>query len=360
MKIGIIIRFYFYRVLLHKIKEGMIFPSHHLWGSDYLIEKGYILEEIDPNSVKQTKGILGRLFSSNLRQQNLIYKKKVDIVYSPFFFDCYWLAFLRILRLNKKPLITIAQDTWNTKYCDSVKEKICFKWFRFLAKYGTDRLLFISPNVLNKTNNYFDNNKTFALYHWGVDLSYFDSFLKVQKNFSLNQYAYVTGGSNRDFEIIINAARNIPNVNIIIQSSKKSTKSIEKSSIPQNMKIITDCKEEFELLQGYYDSFCVLVPLLKDTGSMTGITVVFEAMAMGKPIISTRSNYYPFDIEAEGIGIYVDYGDRCSWEKAIMYLYNNPQIAKEMGEKGKKLVQTNFNYKLFCNELENHIRSLFS
>lgn len=357
MKIGIIIKFYFYRELLHKIKEGMIFPSHHLWGSDYLINKGHILEEIDPCSVKATKGILERLFSSNLRQQNLIRKKNIDIVYSPFFFDCYWLAFLKILKLNKIPLITIAQDTWNTKYCDNFKNKIYFKWYRFLAKYGTDRLLFISPNVLNRTDNYFDDNKTFALHHWGVDLSYFDSFLKRQNRFSLNRYAYVTGGSNRDFEIIINAARNIPDINIILQSSKRAAKCIKETSIPLNMKIITDCKEEFDLLQGYYDSFCVLVPLLKNTGSMTGITVVFEAMAMGKPIISTRSDYYPFDIEEEGIGIYIDYGDRYGWEKAIMYLYNNPQIAKEMGEKGRKLAQTNYNYKLFCEELENHIKS---
>ncbi len=37
----------------------------------------------------------------------------------------------------------------------------------------------------------------------------------------------------------------------------------------------------------------------------TGLTCVMDALALGKPIISVRNPYFPFDIEKEKCGLYV-------------------------------------------------------
>lgn len=358
MKIGILIRFYYYKKILNEINQGRIFPSHQLWGYDYLQKRNSMIE-VNYEDFPHNNGILGKLFSSNIAQQNCMRKKvDIDILYVPFMFDCYWLAFLKIIKLYKKPIVAIAQDTWDTRFAKKPLTKAITMWHRFLAKKGIDRLLFISPNVLLRTNNYFNNDRTFSLKHWGVDLSYFDNYILKQTKKSNCEFAYLTGGSNRDFELMFNVVQKMENIDFVFQTSRKGISKILNRSQPTNLHIDTNCKDDVDLLNGYYNSFCVLVPLAEDTGSMTGITVVLEAMAMCKPVISTCSPYYPFDIEKEGIGITVDYGDKSGWINAIQFLYNNPIKAQEMGRRGRLLLEKSFNYELFCKELETHINDL--
>ena len=69
-----------------------------------------------------------------------------------------------------------------------------------------------------------------------------------------------------------------------------------------------------------------------------GNTVLFEAMACGKPVIATDNKAFPFNIEEEGVGILVDYKDVGGWQRAIQFLKNNPDKAHEMGQRGLELL----------------------
>ena len=60
----------------------------------------------------------------------------------------------------------------------------------------------------------------------------------------------------------------------------------------------------------------VAIPVL-DPGRLTGLTEAVDALAMAKPIVATRSPYFPFDIEAIGCGIWVDPGDVDGWARAL-------------------------------------------
>ena len=42
--------------------------------------------------------------------------------------------------------------------------------------------------------------------------------------------------------------------------------------------------------------------------------------------------------------------------KAINTLLKNPSLMQKMGQKGRKLVEDRFNYKLFCDELAGYIK----
>jgi glycosyltransferase involved in cell wall biosynthesis len=93
-----------------------------------------------------------------------------------------------------------------------------------------------------------------------------------------------------------------------------------------------------ELRNLYARSRFVVVPLLpSDTDN--GVTVILEAMAMGKPVICSRTRGQ-VDVIQEGVtGLYVPIGDAAALRAAILSLWNEPQRARQMGRNARALVE---------------------
>jgi hypothetical protein len=91
----------------------------------------------------------------------------------------------------------------------------------------------------------------------------------------------------------------------------------------------------------------VAVPI-RDPNRLTGLTEVADAMALGKPVIATRSPYFPFDIEAVGCGIWVEVGDAHGWARAISELMSDREARAAMGTAGRRFAQRQWNYARFC------------
>ena len=85
---------------------------------------------------------------------------------------------------------------------------------------------------------------------------------------------------------------------------------------------------------------------------------MLEAMSMGKPILMTNSGCLDIDIEKEEIGLYVNPGDATDWIKKINYLINNPRKAKQMGEKGRKLIKKVYNLSSYENRIHNFLNRI--
>lgn len=99
------------------------------------------------------------------------------------------------------------------------------------------------------------------------------------------------------------------------------------------------------------DCLCVVIPILRSqVNYCVGLTSVVEAMAMGKPIISTRNPYSPVDLEKEQIGFFVD--DAASWEKAVRFLADHPEEAAAMGRRARLLAERSFNIDATAAQLE--------
>ena len=79
----------------------------------------------------------------------------------------------------------------------------------------------------------------------------------------------------------------------------------------------------------------------------------FEFMMSGLPIICTDFNVWEKIINENNCGICVNPHDCDGIAKAINYLINNPQEAKEMGENGKKTVREKYNWQTQENSLIN-------
>jgi glycosyltransferase involved in cell wall biosynthesis len=101
-----------------------------------------------------------------------------------------------------------------------------------------------------------------------------------------------------------------------------------------------------ELRDLYARSRFVVVPLLpSDTDN--GVTVILEAMAMGKPVICSRTRGQ-VDVIQEGVtGIYVPVGDAGALRKAILTLWNEPMRAQEMGRNARAFVERYHTLEMF-------------
>lgn len=93
-----------------------------------------------------------------------------------------------------------------------------------------------------------------------------------------------------------------------------------------------------ELRDLYARSRFVVVPLLpSDTDN--GVTVILEAMAMGKAVICSRTRGQ-VDVIQEGVtGLYVPIGDAVALRTAILSLWNEPLRAQQMGRNARAWVE---------------------
>ncbi len=94
----------------------------------------------------------------------------------------------------------------------------------------------------------------------------------------------------------------------------------------------------------------VAIPV-RDPARLTGLTEAVDALALAKPIVATRSPYFPFDIEAVGCGIWVEPGDADGWARAIAQLQSDQAIRTRMGAAGRAYAERECNYDAFAARL---------
>lgn len=106
-----------------------------------------------------------------------------------------------------------------------------------------------------------------------------------------------------------------------------------------------------------YKSLCAVI-CCQETNYTVGLTTLVEAMALGIPVICSRNPQMPVDIDAEGMGLTVDYGDVNGWVEAIKFMGNHPDKAKQMGRNGRKVAKTKLNEKICAAEVADIINNV--
>lgn len=193
-----------------------------------------------------------------------------------------------------------------------------------------------------------------AFLYWGDDLAYIDAhFTSTQGDFFLS-----TGREQRDYHVLLSAFRRTDArlelyTNRVNYSNNYEYLSREQPS-PGRLSInfvANDAATTTLLAQKAASCLCVVNPLLK--GEMTycvGLTSIVEAMALGKPIITTYNPYSPVDVEKERIGFVVD--DEQSWTEAISYINTHREEARQMGLRARRLAEQQFNVEATARQLD--------
>jgi glycosyltransferase involved in cell wall biosynthesis len=112
-----------------------------------------------------------------------------------------------------------------------------------------------------------------------------------------------------------------------------------------------------ELRTLYARSRFVVVPILpSDTDN--GVSVIVEAMAMGKPVICSRTQGQ-VDVIQDGVtGILVPVGDAAALREAMLGLWNDPERAAEMGARARAYAERHHAIEKFSRDVRTAVAAL--
>ncbi|AMY12974.1 putative glycosyl transferase [Luteitalea pratensis] len=118
-----------------------------------------------------------------------------------------------------------------------------------------------------------------------------------------------------------------------------------------------------ELLNAYYRrSIASLLILREDPEEYTavGFTELLEVLAMGRPLIMTRTGALPtqIDVEREGCGLFVPPGDPDALAIAMRRLADDPEGSARMARRSRELAESYYNINRYARELDTFFLSL--
>ncbi len=155
------------------------------------------------------------------------------------------------------------------------------------------------------------------------------------------------GNSRRDYQTLIEAVSGTDItcrlVTHVLDSKRRTPdygatrRGLPGEDVAEN--IIVGGASPTELRDVYARSRFVVVPLIPGFRD-NGITTATEAMAMGKAVVCSRI-YGMIDVVEDGVtGIMTPPGDAEAMRNAILYLWNNPDVAERMGAEGRRRAES--------------------
>ena len=208
--------------------------------------------------------------------------------------------------------------------------------------------------------NYLNLTKEKILFWWHtINVDYFASkMLSTTTSSSKPRPLVVSCGlERRDYRLLAAATGNLDldvKVAGFSQFQSRAAKHFPKI-LPENM---SNKRYSFpELMKLYYDADVVAV-CLKQNNGLAGVTVLLEAIACRKPIVCTRTKGLNEYLDDEQAIMTIEPGDVIGLQKAILYLLEHPEEAKQRAERAYQLVRQRHNLEQQVDVLAQFIRTL--
>jgi glycosyltransferase involved in cell wall biosynthesis len=153
------------------------------------------------------------------------------------------------------------------------------------------------------------------------------------------------GVAKRDYNTLIKSLSDLPEYNTELFMSSKFGDKLKSSievKIPRWVSFPGYVSED-ELIRRYQNCRFVVVPLKSTTHTSAGINIVFEAAAFGKAVIATNTGGMASYIKNDETGILVPPNNSEAMRDAIQRLWENPEIAYEMGIANRHHIEKHYN-----------------
>lgn len=143
------------------------------------------------------------------------------------------------------------------------------------------------------------------------------------------------GLERRDYPTLLQAVRGLDARVVIAAASPwaKQPDTTEGQAIPPNVTVRRFSQDA--LRQLYADSQVLIMPLF-NVDFQAGVTAMLEAMAMGRPVICSRTPGQTDIVIENKNGLYVPPGDARALRQAIEHLLAHPAIAARMGRAARQ------------------------
>lgn len=332
-------------------KEGEQARAEHLWGATTLGKHGIDVEILPFEKFKPLKKlskgikILGDL-DQQLRTLLTCSTSQIDAIYSAHHLTTPLLALLRKLKILRTPVVAIAYQSMSPNLWGNIFTQLCVD--------GNDQIICLSQKLKDDLIQDFNINPAkISVAEWGGDLPFYPIGEAASEPLS-KPIILSAGKTYRDYPTLLAA---IETLNCELQICGHAYQDVRRDlTLPANAVFYNEVLPWRAVLERYRNAYAVAIPLADKRNkpkNAVGLTNLLEAMAMGKPVVMTRNNLsrYVVDIEAEGIGLWVETGDVKGWQEALEYLLNHPEVAHQMGAKARQLAEQEMNLNVFSRKV---------
>lgn len=330
--------YYYHTVDIQTIYDGWrngTYPGHFLYGATHLPEHG-----IDVILHKHVNTRHRWMLSLHTAWAILTCREPFDAVYATTFRGLEIIIFLHALGLFRRP-VAVWHHQPVVKSKGRLREMIARIFYR-----GIDEMFFFSEKIVSASLlSCKARAERMHVAHWGADITYYDA-LSVDKKKKRDGFIS-TGREMRDMPTLVSAFNRCGAPLSIYVCREYGGTNYEdlfcKLATGGNISVnYISGLAHADMSRVVNSSACVVV-CCKETNYTVGLTTVVEALALGLPLICSRNPQMPMDIDKEGCGITVDYGDVEGWVKAVEYIRDNPDEAEMMGKRGRMLAERLYN-----------------
>lgn len=335
--------------IISEWKRGR-YPSHLLYGATCFAENGI---DVVMHKHHQTSNRIVRMF--RVAWQVMRCRESYDVLYGTSHRGLELLIMLRALGIYHHP-ICLWHHQPITKAKGWLREHVARLYYR-----GIDQMFMFSDAIVEISKlSVKARPERMHVVHWGADIDYYDRFMREHPS---ERSGFVSSGmERRDMPTLI-AAFNNTGFPLRIFSIKSylgndyekiigAIHRRENITVTFNNRLMID-----ELTAEVNRAACVVI-CCQPTNYTVGLTTVVEALALGLPIICSRNPQMPLDIEKEGCGLLVDYGDVEGWERAIRYIAEHPGEVRRMGERSRQVAERTFNIRQCTREMSGVIKQM--
>ncbi|WP_157453906.1 hypothetical protein [Cellulomonas sp. Root485] len=332
---------------MRRLAELSESPAHHAWATDALgrrheLSHARFREPADQGRAEQISRAL-RLRLGQLRQEMEVFSVAPDLVYAA---DERTGAGLGMLPAGTRPwkLVTVVHHPITRGALSS----------RTLR--GTDLAICLASSTADTARA--RGARGIVTARWGPDLAARAYSVVADESAGVVS----TGKSNRDLDLLARA----------LDATGMSGLMFGRGSageLPPGSNVRTagaaDAEEDpaapgaflaTSVIRWTARASVVAVPT-RDPDRLTGLTEVNDALALGKPVVMTRSRHFPFSVSAIGCGIEVEPGDERGWRNALRELAD-PATRAEMGARGRTFAERSWNYELFCKDVVDAVEAI--
>ena len=184
----------------------------------------------------------------------------------------------------------------------------------------------------------------------GVDHRFFRPRGEETRDFVL-----VVGQEQRDYRTLLRALSGTGLRLVVVASSPWSTNGLDKSGLGQATVLSHIPYRELRSL--YSQARLVVVPLF-DVDYAAGVNTVLEAMAMGKPLIVSRSRGITDYLVQGETGHYVAPGDAPALRDAILSLWEHSPEQTRLGRNARQAVEEGLNLDNYAERVAQIVRQV--
>jgi glycosyltransferase involved in cell wall biosynthesis len=281
----------------------------HSYPSNLLAKKGSLLAGLD---------ILRAL-------KTLVFDRDADVIVSVFESNVLFILMLRKLFRFKPRIVLWEVSGRGWKMRDRILDYVVPR---------VDRVLVLTEAQRQEVEAHYRLRHPAQLLGFAID----DHFFHPAARKANERYVLAVGDDvSRDYPALIEACR-LANLPLKLRSSAKL-------SVPENTPNVSFVgRLSYKELRDLYAEATIVVVPLKPADYPSGITAIYEAMAMGKPLIASRTGTSCNFIRHGEDGILVDPQNPVELGNALSALWNDEPARDALGAAARKRLDCDFSY----------------